>query len=351
MSNDTQKKNGAIVDKKATYKNIIKWLLIFALLGFAYYNYQDFFNDAIDNIKHTSVVRLLLCFICGNMFFIAEGYIISRMTATGNKRLSFFQGISCTYMCAFYRLTTLGSGNGIAQLYYYNTKGIPVAEATGMAISQYTFQKITIGIMGVVSFILLTIFADHSLLKYSNFMLAGVVVISLICIFLFLITVSKTISDFVMKLGRKIVKKESKLYAKLDQAQVAIDSLQRQGRLIWKDKKLFLTIVLLDVFKFCCWYIIPGILFVGIFDTSILICLPLMAVCNMIGCVMIAPSGVGTLDFVFTTFFTTIIPLDEAVGAAIIIYRFFTWVVPFLIGLIPAIFLKKENVPTGGEDA
>lgn len=333
----------AMFDKKKVWGNILKWMLILALLVFACIKNKEFMEKAVVEVADTSVWKLVVCFLLANIYFVAEGTIISRMTSTGEVRLRIGQSISCAYMCAFYRLATLGSGNGIAQLYYYNTKGIHVAEATGMALSQYTFQKITIGVMGVVSFAALIAFGDKSLLRYSGYMLAGVVVISFICLFLFVITVSKKISDWVMMLARAIVRKESKLYKKLDQAQSSIDSLQSQGRLIWHDKMLFVQVALLNVLKFACWYAIPGVLFLREFQVNLFMCLALMAVCNMLGCVMVAPSGVGTLDFVFTIFFGSVIPEADSVAAAIIIYRFFTWVVPFLIGLIPAVCLRREK--------
>lgn len=342
MSTPTENKSLSF-DKKKIWGNIIKWALILGLLTVACIMNKETMLDSIREVGRMPISKLILCLILGNLFFVAEGLIISRMTSTGNKQLTLGQGISCTYMCAFYRLTTLGSGNGIAQLYYYNTKGIPVAEATGMAVSQYAFQKITIGIFGVVSFIGVSVFGSHELLKYKWLMLGGVAVISFICLFLFLITVSKMISDFVMFLAHKIVKPTWKLHAKLQPAQEAIDSLQAQGRLIWKDKKLFIQVVFLNVFKFSCWYIIPGVLFFGKYDINLIFALALMAVCNMIGCVMIAPSGVGTLDYVFGLLFGAIITNNESIVAAMIIYRFFTWIVPFLIGMIPAAFLKKEN--------
>ena len=126
-------------------------------------------------------------------------------------------------------------------------------------------------------------------------------------------------------------------------AQEAINRLQSQSRLIWKDKTLFLQVVFLNVFKFACWYIIPGILFIGRYNINLIFALTLMAVCNMLGCVMLAPSGVGTLDYVFSLLFGTVIPDGEVIAATIVLYRFFTWIVPFLIGIIPAAFLKKEN--------
>ena len=127
-----------------------------------------------------------------------------------------------------------------------------------MSLAQYTFQKITIGLFGVVSFLLLILSGHSGIRKYAWYMFAGAVVISLICLFLFILTVSKKFSDLIMKLARKLVNQKSRLYPLLDKAQVSIDYLQEQGRIVWKDKRLFLTVVGLDFFKFACWYAIPG---------------------------------------------------------------------------------------------
>lgn len=328
--------------KKHIWSSILKWIIIFGLLVFVYVKNQTLVQDAFREIQVTPAWKLVVCLLLANLYFVAEGLIISVMTKTCDNRLSIGRGIICAYMCTFYRIATLGSANGIAQLYYYNLHGIRVSTATGMAISQYTFQKITIGVMGTVSFVMLLLGGHAGIREYAWYMLAGAVVISLVCLFLFILTVSKRFSDFVMMLGRKIIKEKSRLYKQLDKAQTSIDYLQEQGRLVWKDKGLFLTVVLLNLFKFSCWYAIPGIFFAGDYAASVLTCLGLMAICNMLGCVMLAPSGVGTLDFVFAIFFSSIIPDGEAVTAALVVYRLFTWMIPFLIGIVPALVVKRK---------
>ena len=195
----------------------------------------------------------------------------------------------------------------------------------------------------VMSFLLLILSGHSGIRKYAWYMFAGAVVISLICLFLFILTVSKKFSDLIMKLARKLVKQKSRLYPLLDKAQVSIDYLQEQGRIVWKDKRLFLTVVGLNFFKFACWYAIPGIFFAGSYSVTVATCLGLTAVCNMVGCVMLAPSGVGTLDFVFALFFACVIPDGDAVAAALVIYRLFTWIVPFVIGLVPALAVRKRD--------
>ncbi len=330
-------------NKKTIYSSLIKWGFIFALLAFAIIQNKEFALNAIREVKKTTFTEVFICITLANLYFVFEGFIISRTTKTGEPRLGVRKGIVCAYMCAFYRLATLGSGNGIAQLYYYNVNGISVSNGTGMALSQYTIQKITIALYGIFGFAGIILSGDSRILKYGKFMVLGTVVIGGICLFLILITVSKKISDFLMMLARKIVKEKSKLYPKLDVAQESINCLQNMARKMWSSKSLFFQVMLLNICKFTCWYSIPGILFFNDFpDVNLVICTLLMAICNMIGCVMVAPSGVGTLEFVFALFFGTIIPGAKAIAATIIIYRLFTWILPFAIGIIPALFVKKR---------
>lgn len=153
----------------------------------------------------------------------------------------------------------------------------------------------------------------------------------------------KKLSDLIIKLGYKLVKEKSRLYPKLADGERAVKNLQECGRMLWHDKLLFVQVIFLNIFKFACWYCIPGIILREQFDVGMFTCILLMAVCNMIGCVMIAPSGVGTLEFVVAIFFGTIIPEGDVIAATLVIYRFFTWIVPFVIGIIPALFLRKKD--------
>ena len=155
-------------NQKMVLKSIAKWLVIFALIAFVCYKNQDLMQEALEEIQITPVWKLVVCLLLGNLYFIAEGCIISEMTNTCDHRLSVWQGITCAYLCTFFRIATLGSGTGVAQLYYYNLNGIRVSTATGMSLAQYTFQKITIGLFGVVSFLLLILSGHSGIRKYAN---------------------------------------------------------------------------------------------------------------------------------------------------------------------------------------
>ena len=328
--------------KKTVIKNCIKWLLLLLLAGFAYIKNREFMHRAITEVGHTPLYVLLLAFLCGNLYFLFEGIVISRMTVTSEIRVNVPQGISCAYMCEFYRLATLGNGSGIAQVYYYYSKGLTVSRSLGICVSQYTFQKITISLMGIVSFFALVAAGDEKLLSYVGFMAAGAGVIFLICLFLFLIMVSRRVAELAKQVLTAIGARWKRFEKKTEDAKRAIDSLQDQARLVWGNKGLLITVILLDLLKQLSWYLIPGICFTAGYDVNLLYCTALMAVCNMLAGVMVAPSGIGTLDFTCALLFATLIPSGEVIAAAILIYRLFTWFLPFLCGLPIALLYRKK---------
>lgn len=334
--------------KRKIIAGIIKWIIIIGLFAVAIYFNRDFVGKAIAQIKKTPQYVLLICTGIGILFFLVEGAVIAMFSRADGKGLTIAQGITCAFLCAFYKLATLGSANGIAQIIYFKLHGIGVAKATGIGLCQYTVQKIVVGLMGIVSFCVLMLLGSECT-KYAGYMLLGTIVISVICVVLFLVTVSKKISSFLMKIGYSLAgrffKPENSIHNKLQKAEESIGYLQEQGAIIWKDKKLLLSMLLLDIFKFTLWYSIPGIIFSHSFDVSIPVCICLMAVVNMIGGVMVAPGGVGTLEFVFAVFFSAIIPSAKAIAATIILYRFFTWIMPAVLGILPALLVKD----TGGE--
>ncbi|MGN0367341.1 MAG: YbhN family protein [Wujia sp.] len=340
MSKQTEHK---MIDKKSAQSSMVKWLVVLGLFAFVCIKNKTLMQEAVAQFTSMELWKLLLCIGLGNLYFVIEGIVISVMTKSCEKHLHVGQGIFCAYLCMFYRIATLGSGSGIAQVLYYNLRGIRASIGTGMSLVQYSFHKISIAGLGVTAFIGLWLWGDGDIQEYAIFMLAGAVVIGAICIFLIVVTVSQKFSDFVFGIGEKLIKKTSKLYPKLEQGRTSVGYLQEQGRIIWKDKKLFLTVIILDLIKLSCWYMIPGVYFAGDFSAPFVVCLALMAICNMVGCVMLAPSGIGTLDFVVTLFFTSVVADQSAIAAALVTYRIATWLVPFLIGVIPALFVKKSE--------
>ena len=91
-------------NQKMVLKSIAKWLVIFALIAFVCYKNQDLMQEALEEIQITPVWKLVVCLLLGNLYFIAEGCIISEMTNTCDHRLSVWQGITCVHFSGLQHL-------------------------------------------------------------------------------------------------------------------------------------------------------------------------------------------------------------------------------------------------------
>ena len=94
--------------------------------------------------------------------------------------------------------------------------------------------------------------------------------------------------------------------------------------------------------KMALWYSITAIIIVASYPGTFYIeGIALMAVSNMVGTVMIAPAGVGTLEFITSIL---IAPLfGNTAATVVILYRFFTMVVPFLIGAVVVALTRDRS--------
>jgi hypothetical protein len=109
--------------------------------------------------------------------------------------------------------------------------------------------------------------------------------------------------------------------------------LEEASGKILRSGKLIAVIFLLNMLRNCFWYGIPYI----IFGKTVGISLPqVMAVTSlsvMLAAVIPTPAGIGSTEFVFTSLYTDAVGSELAISAALL-YRFATFVFPFLVGAV-----------------
>jgi uncharacterized protein (TIRG00374 family) len=118
--------------------------------------------------------------------------------------------------------------------------------------------------------------------------------------------------------------------------------LQDESTILLSDKKKILWIFLLNAGKQICYYLIPAIFLYHRAEIQVLTVIPMMAVCNMLAGVLPAPSGIGSLEYVFLQLFKTMTKASIA-ASVILLYRFVTWMMPFAIGGVFVAFYKKRR--------
>lgn len=343
-------------DKKNLLGNIFKWLIILALLIIVYFWKNDDIMEAFEEMRHYSIWVSLLCLLATLLHFCVEGRIIHNMTMYEERQMTWWESFKCGLYCAFYKLISLGSLSGIAEVYYISKHGVEPGRATGITLVQYAYQKLGITIVGVLSFVGLYLSGVTTVRDYAKWGVLGSVVSLLIVSMLITLSASRKLAELLSHLVDRLIgkggiisrtRKDGRLEHKSEELKSQIVTFNESGRFFWQHKTLCLRVTILKMLKMTLWYSVAAIVVCAANDANPVQCTALMAVSNMIGSVMIAPAGVGTLEFVVALLFK---PLFGATAATVVIlYRFYSMVVPFLLGAAVILLTKPGSISESSE--
>lgn len=327
-------------------KVLLKWLVLLVLLVIALNFYKDSLKDIIEGVKALSVVQIGVSLLFSFCFSLTEGFIVYYMVHPFEKSYQWKKGIRTAYLSEFYRLITLGNGSGLATIYYLQKDGVSYPKGTGITMLQYVMKKIGVMLLGLTGFFFLLGQESTSevLHGYTGAMTAGCFITLAVVFIMTAITLSKTVRNWIVFALDKLELKFPKYAMNFKQWRENLNLLNDTGRELLTHKKRFLVVVLLNLWKLFVIYLIPAYVLSGQCSLSIIESTMLMAVSYMLAGVIPAPSGIGSLEFVFLLFFTRF--ADEAAAVpAILVFRLVTWIVPFGIGGIILLFNKlKVNI-------
>ena len=324
------------MEHKSIFKILLRWIIIFILIAFVFIWKKSLIIDAVAGIKELKIQALLLSLFCSLAYYFFDGLIISKTSNT-----SIWFGQKCSFYCAFYKLSTVGAGAGVAEVYYLTGANIPPEKGSGIMTLQYAMHKLAVTFLGIIYFILLFVFikpADYASEKNLTLfiILAGIISV-LICTVLITIASSCKFSKLIIRLTNYLLKKWPD---KAKTVEDKISNFTKSGKELLHSKKNIALVLLLNIFKLSCWYSIPAFIFLFQSDGNYFYDMCSMGIVLMLSGVMISPAGVGTLEYVFSLLFAG--KYGVLAATSVILYRFFTMIPPFIAG-IPFVLAGKKN--------
>ena len=150
--------------------------------------------------------------------------------------------------------------------------------------------------------------------EYFNLLIAGYVLTAVIATALLLFCCSKKFHGILLFL---------------------VDKLNRKGKF---DAQA--SIVAKNLLKFAFCYGIPFVILYREYGLTLLQSWAVTSLAFMLAAVIPSPAGIGSSEFVFTALFTVLVGTGEA-GSAALLYRFATFVLPFVIGGVVVLLHKR----------
>lgn len=328
-------------------KMILKIVFVLLLLAAVFYTFHGSAGEMKKQMQQTAPWVIAAILGLSVLYHLLEGWIILLFARKGNLHFTYRQGVECAFYCAFYRVSTLGSGAGVAGVFYLERSGIEVSHATAMYMIQYVWHKIAIAVFCGICF-----FFDFSSMedKFGSYhwaLLAGYFITIIICVVLVLSVCSKKFHQLLLWLMEKCNRK-GKLDEKIELVKEKFQLLEEESVDLLKDKKLMAIVMLINLIKLFFWYVIPYVILRGngSVQTGVLDAVTITALSVMLAAVIPAPAGIGAVEFMMMVLFGVVTDAGSA-GTAAILYRVATFVFPFLAGIIPAVCIGKHSGQTG----
>ena len=333
--------------KHGFLKLLINSLVILLLFVIALLTYRDSLLDILKGITEVSPSNITVSVLLSVLFFIMEGSIIYKMASGIVPTYQLKYGIATAYRCEFYRLITFGSGTGIAEIHYLHKKGIEPAVGTGISILQFVMKKIGVAILGIIGFILLYCFPDTRALcrEYAVFLAIGCIITTVIVLFLLLVTLSNNVLTFVLGIIDKVSVKFPSFTEKAVSLKNQVYLLNESGHIFLRQRYALIQIVLFNLIKLTAIYCIPAYSLQEKCNMGFVECTAIMAAVYMLAGVIPAPSGIGSLEFVYLLFFG-VLAEPGIIVPTLLVFRFVTWILPFIIGGILCLISYCKSLQT-----
>lgn len=298
------------------------------------YTFRDSAGPILEQLKKTTPVVIIGICVMTTFYHIVEGMITTVLAKQYNPDFTWGMGITNAFFCSFYRVATLGSGSGVAAIVYLGEHGVEYSQSFGLYMLQYAFHKISIAIYSMIFFVISWSYMCTHFGDYMWLLAAGYVVTLVITLCLILFCCSVQFHRFIFRILDFL---NGKLKGRFD---TFIAMLREQCRMledasrhIMRDKSLVAKSIILNLIRNCFWYGIPYLIFNGHSDITIPETMAVTSLSVMLAAVLPAPAGIGSTEFVFISLFSGIVGKGLA-GSASLLYRFGTFVFPFLIGAV-----------------
>lgn len=323
----------ALGRKEDTMKNkklLAKIIFVIILVLIIVYTFRDSADDIIAQLAQTSLSVIAAITAATVLYHLAEAWITYGLARRYKPGFKYRDAVYCAFNCSFYRLSTLGSGAGVAAIVYLGKKGVGYSEATGLYTTQYMVHKVSIALFSGIFFVANWSMMSENYRDYGVYLILAYLLTALISLGLVLFAVSAKFHRILLALVRHF-NKNGRLTPMLRKLEQSCAIMEKSTGELLKDAGTLVGMVLKNMLKLFFWYCIPFLILFGSGEIALLDSLSVTSLSVMTAAVIPTPAGIGSTELIMTSLFGVLVDLHKA-AAITLLYRVASFIVPFLIG-------------------
>lgn len=322
--------------------NILFLVIILALL---FYVVQNSLGEIVQNLFTTSLPAAVAVVVLGFFTQWVEGKSIEVMVKDEDDSFNSRDGFLTTAYATFYRIITFGAGTIVSEILFYRKKGIALSTGTGLVAIRTMLYKVAVIVTAAIG---LLFYGGE--LRTTSFgiplVLFSMILTTLIIAAILGLVFSRKFQRFLNWLGSKVLRNE-RGKERLAKGNEQIEALRLAFDQLLKQRHALHMSFLFQLLKLIFWYLLLYIVLLP-HATGLPIgqTFAFAAFAVLLAGIIPAPAGLGSFEFVFVVLMRPFVGTAEA-AAAVLLYRFATLIMPFLIGFGYVLVEKRRQIKIG----
>ena len=330
---------------KKKFINVI--LIIIFTLIVLYFSLKDNYDEIIELLLNSDIRWLFI----GYLFVLS--YTFLKSIVTNNiinkfKKFNLKKTFNLQLMTFFFNaITPFSTGGQPFQVYVLKKNKLSLSDGTNVIIQESIIHQIALIIVGILAIIINYLFNIYHLEGIIFiFLVLGFGLNILIIFLLFLIShsnkIDKLITKYIVKLLTflKVIKNKQIL----NKLHNTIDNFNYNSKILLKNKKRFIKLILINCIALLCLYIVPLTILFS-FNNYIsfdgIIAITLVSFISIISSYVPLPGGIGGQEYLFILMFGLYVN-QPLLSSLMIMWRFITYYLPMIVGAVIFNIKNKE---------
>lgn len=324
-------------------KLILNILLFVVMIGVIIFVIRDSLSEIFTELGKTSWPVLLGVTMFGVISQVIEGYTIKNIANEFNREFSIRDGFFASAYATFYRVVTFGTGSIVSEVIYYHKKKLRYSEGTGTSALRMITYKIALMIWALFFLVVKNDAIQRYITNGTFLVIAGIFVTLLIISVLLILSLNINAQVLLIIFCNRWFKHQ-KLRDIVDRINNQVYSLRAAIKAFIHDRNAVIRVFCSNMAKLVVWYFLPFFILVQEHPTiDIWLTVALISFTVILGGVLPAPGGIGGFEFVYVLLFRNVVGKVDAVSS-LLLYRYATYLLPFLIGMIYVLFNKQRQI-------
>lgn len=311
-------------------------------------------SEGVDNILNAlaqlNPLFLLLAVGCMIVYWFGEAAGLHLAAKSLDEKTTFRTSLLVTMIGQYFNcITPFASGGQPMQIYTYFKRGMSLGSAMTALLSRFIVYQFTLTLYSVVFLIFkLSLFTEGELKPLTFLVIVGFIINTFVIVLLFMLAffraaTTKLAHGIIALLGRiKLIKhpEDKREYIDKELEQYYENFMFIKSRPVMVLKMFLITVVQLLVYFSITYVIYLGF---GMSGTDFFTIIACQAFVLMISGFVPLPGAMGAAEGSYAAFFKGIFG-DYYTGVSTFIWRFLTFYLPILIGIVLNLRMAKSGV-------